>query len=354
MLPSFLEQVRYRQTRGEVAAITEALADQKIGALGKVYTMLAKSVSPSVVHIDTQQAVGPQGDDLAAMFGGRSRRAIGQGSGVVVDGEGYIVTNAHVVSGAEAVSVRLSDGRTHEATIVGTDAKNDLAVVKIDASGLIPAPWGDSDKLEVGEQVWAIGNPFGLDGTITQGIISAKGRQGVNVEELYQDYLQHDAAVNPGNSGGPLVNIVGEIVGINTAIVGPSFQGISFAIPSNLAKATYQRIRDTGGDVVNGYLGVGTLSVDEGMAFQLGLDEPRGAVVRMVAPNSPAERAGIRPGDVIVNWNGQAVHDAQELSRMIAGSEAGSEAKVGIIRNGKPVTLDATLGRRPASRRSQR
>jgi len=347
-LPTYLEQVKYRQTRAEVAAINEALPELKIGSMGKLFTLLARKVSPSVVHIETDREF-MVGGELAALLGPQIRQQQGQASGVIVDEEGYIVTNYHVVANADEIRVRLPDGRTRVAEPIGSDPKNDLAVVKIEADGLIPAPWGNSDKLEVGEMVWALGNPFGLDNTLTFGIVSAKDRRVRNAQSPYQEYLQTDAAVNPGNSGGPLVNMIGEIIGINTAIVGPTYQGISFAIPSTLAKQVYQQIRESG-DVVNGYLGVELRRLTERLAEQLGIEQAEGALVMGVIRGSPAEKAGLEPRDLIIEWNGKKIEDPQELIHYVARTAPGTKGTLKVLRDGKEIELNVTIGRQPTQR----
>ena len=343
--PYYLEQVKYRQTRAEVAAINEALPELKIGSMGKLFTLLARKVSPSVVHIDTERRV-MVGGEMALFLGPHVRQQQGEASGVIVDEEGYIVTNFHVVANADEIRVRLPDGRTRDAELVGSDPKNDLAVIKIEADGLIPAPWGNSDKLEVGEMVWALGNPFGLDNSLTFGIVSAKDRRVRNTNSPYQEYLQTDAAVNPGNSGGPLVNMIGEIIGINTAIVGPYYQGISFAIPSNLAKQVVEKIRESG-DVVNGFLGVEFRRLNARDADRWSAEQREGALVFGVIRGSPAEKAGIEPGDLIVGWNGETIDDPQELIHYVARTAPGTKGKLKIIRDGEEIELEVTVGRQP-------
>jgi serine protease Do len=349
-LPTYVEQLKYRQTKGEVAALSEALPELKVGSLGNLFTLIARKVSPSVVHIETDRQFRTRPDEITAFLDPRIRQQRGQASGVIVDEEGYIVTNFHVIANADEVTVRLPDGRTRSAEVVGSDAKNDLAVIKIEADGLIPAPWGDSDQLEVGAMVWAIGNPFGLDNSVTSGIVSAKDRRGLNADFLYNEYLQTDAAVNPGNSGGPLVNMSGEIVGINTAIVGPTYQGISFAIPSNVARRIYRQIRETG-DVVNGFLGVELSRYNELLAERMGMEYTPGALVGGVSPGSPAEKAGVRPRDLIVAWNGEKIVDAQQLFHLMSRTEPGTKGNLTVIRDGREIEIEVTIGRRPPQAR---
>jgi serine protease Do len=352
-LPFWLENISYHKMRGEIAAIEETFPDQKAGALAKIFTPLAKRASPSVVHIETERRYMLR-DDLAVLFGPQIRQQQGQASGVIVDESGYIVTNYHVVAHATDTQVRTSDGRSFEAELIGSDPKNDLAVLKIDADGkLIPLDWGDSDALDVGEMVWAIGNPFGLDNTLTYGIVSAKDRRGLNAESRYQEFLQTDAAVNPGNSGGPLVNMGGQIVGINTAIVGPTYSGISFAIPSNAAKRIYQQIREHG-EVINGHIGVNLLPLmNEEIAERLGLESAEGALVRKVVPDSPAARGGLMDLDFVVEYNGKKIHDSQELAYEIARTQPGEKVTLKVLRGGEERTLQITVGRQTATARRQ-
>jgi serine protease Do len=352
-LPFWLENISYHKMRGEIAAIEETFPDQKAGALAKIFTPLAKRASPSVVHIETERRYILR-NELAVLYGPQIRQQQGQASGVIVDEAGYIVTNYHVVANATDIQVRTSDDRSYTAELIGSDPKNDLAVLKIEADGkLIPLDWGDSDALDVGEMVWAIGNPFGLDNTLTYGIVSAKDRRGLNAESRYQEFLQTDAAVNPGNSGGPLVNMGGQIVGINTAIVGPTYSGISFAIPSNAAKRIYQQIREHG-EVISGYIGVNLLPVmNDEIAEKLGLDSIQGALVRRVVPDSPAARGGLVDLDFVVKYNGKTIHDSQELAYEIARTQPGEKVMIKIIRGGKERTLQVTVERQTATTRRQ-
>jgi serine protease Do len=240
--------------------------------------------------------------------------------------------------------------------IVGADPEADLAVLKIEVSGLVAAPWGDSDALEVGDQVLAVGNPYRLDRTVTAGIISAKGRPGVVGPLLHQEFLQTDAAVNPGNSGGPLVNMDGEVVGINTAIVGHSYRGISFAIPSSVAKKAYESLRTTGKVEPRGWLGVAMDEVDPRRAARLGLDRVLdhlyGVEVVGVVFESPAHAAGLQPGDVILKWNGQEIHSPPELSAAVVRTEVGTEVPVEVFREGRVSEVRIKVGSRtlPLSR----
>lgn len=348
--PSFLERIEYARVHGRERAEADIargqLTDGQITDLSRMSGQIAKLVGPSVVHIDTVRIVnGHRGnDEWSRLFGGPSQfQSEGQGSGVIVDPQGYIVTNNHVIESAQKIEVQLSDGRKKIAEVIGSDPLTDIAVIKIDADNLIAAQWGDSAKLDVGALVWAIGNPFGLDRSVTFGIISAKGRPGANP---FQNYLQTDAAVNPGNSGGPLVNIEGKIVGINTAIVGPSYQGVSFSIPSDEARAVYEKIK-MDGKVARGWLGVAPEPLTPALAKQLQLNELKGFVVHEVVPNSPAQQAGIRVRDVIVNWNGQPIDAPAMLSPIVAATKIGSTAKATVIRDGKPIELNIEVQERP-------
>lgn len=311
----YVYQIRYNELQAGVDVATGTLGSLKprLNDLELASRLIAQRVEPSVVSIFRPGELGRDG----------------QGSGVVVDADGYIVTNYHVVSGAESIQVQLSDGRRVPASVVGADGMTDLAVLKVDAPNLIAADWGDSDELQVGDLVWALGSPYGLDHSLTFGIVSAKARRSGSrfTRSPYQEYLQTDAAVNPGNSGGPLVNIEGQIVGINAAIFGSSYQGISFAIPSALAHEKYDQLR-TKGWIERAWLGIMPREVPDELRERLGLNFGKGVYVGGIQPDGPADRAGIRAGDVILMWNDQEATDPTLLSRAIAGTEIGSTAKV--------------------------
>jgi len=347
-LPVLLERIEYSRTRGEVQAIKEALPGMDLKALSKSFALVYRKIKPSVVHIDTRRLAETRDRfGLGAMFGNGAAVEEGEGSGVIVDPAGYLVTSYHVVENASKITVKLDDGRSFPATVIGRDPAVDLAVLKINATGLTAADWGDSDKLEVGEMVWAIGSPYGLDQTITGGIISAKGRRELG-SSVFQEFLQTDVALNPGNSGGPLVDVNGDIVGINSAIFGRAYQGISFAIPSNLAREAYETLRE--GEIVRGDIGVSLVPLTPRIAHQVELpdDVTAGAVVWYVRPGSPAQAAGVRPGDVIVQWNGQAVKGDGELQALIARAPIGSKASVVLYRDGQEMTVETTVTpRRP-------
>jgi serine protease Do len=321
-------------------------------------TGLVRELKPSVVNISTTKLVrGPMddffrgrdfpdffGDDFFRRFFGDQRprefRQKSLGSGFIIDKDGYILTNNHVVEKAEQIKVKLSDGKEYDAKVIGTDPKTDLALIKIRAPGDLPvARLGDSDRLEVGEWVVAIGNPFGLEQTVTTGIISAKGR--VIGAGPYDDFLQTDASINPGNSGGPLFDLKGEVVGINTAIVAGG-QGIGFAIPVNMAKALLPQLKK--GRVVYGYLGVYIQDVTPELATSFGLKEPKGVLVSDVIPDSPARQAGVTKGDVILEYDGKQVEDKGQLTKMVGRTPVGRKVKLVVLRKKEQKTLLVTIG----------
>ncbi len=279
----------------------------------------------------------------------RERRERSLGSGVIVSEKGIVLTNNHVVEHAEEIVVTLADKREFKAKILGTDPKTDVAVIQLEGKveGLRPIPFGDSRKLRLAELVLAIGNPFGLDHTVTMGIVSAKGRANVGIAD-YEDFIQTDAAINPGNSGGALINLKGELVGLNTAIISNTggYQGIGFAIPSNMAKAVMESLIEKG-KVVRGWLGVTIQDVNDKLAAALGLKEVRGVLVSDVLKGSPAEKAGLKRGDVILEVNGEVMDSSGELRNRIATLGAGTKAKLTILRKGERETLTVTLGEMP-------
>ena len=324
--------------------------------LDEEYTKVADAVVPSVVSITTTKTVSRRMpvDPLELFFGRRfsddnsaQQKVTSLGSGVIVSKEGHIVTNNHVLNGTDDVTVQLSDGRQSKAKIVGTDGQIDLAVLKIDLENLTPLPIGDSDKVRVGQIVMAIGNPFGLDESVSQGIISAKDRRAMNDSQL--EFFQTDTAINPGNSGGPLVNIRGEVIGINTAIYSESGgnQGIGFAIPSNVVRAAMNSIISKG-RVIRGYLGVGIQPVTTDIAEQFKLATAQGALVTDVTPGSPAEKAGIIRGDVIRKINGYEVKDTITLVNRIAEADIGSNLTIDLVRDGETKTVNAQVVEQPA------
>jgi len=313
------------------------------------WVALVSQLKPAVVNVSTKRA---QQDDQGAVdpffqkfFGRpphRSMRSLG--SGFVINTDGHLITNNHVVDGATEVRVKLSDGRELPAQVVGRDPRTDLALLKVEATGLTAIPLGDSSALAVGEPVMAIGNPFGLEQTVTTGIVSATGR--VIGEGPYDDFIQTDASINPGNSGGPLINARGQVVGINTAILSQTggSVGIGFAIPVNLAKPVVTQLAN-GGHVVRGWLGVGIQPVTEELAKGFKLQGAEGALVTSVREGSPAASAGLKSGDVIVEYDGRKVARASELPRAVAETPVGKHVTLKVVRDGAPLTLTATVAR---------
>ena len=328
------------------------------------FAELAEKVKPAVVNIGTTKVVrgGTRspfgggapfdryfGDEFFdRFFGDAPRREFKQqslGSGFIISSDGYIFTNNHVVEHADKIIVKLSDGREYEAKIIGKDAKTDIALIKIKPNENLPvAEIGDSDKLRVGDWVLAIGNPFGLEQTVTAGIVSAKGR--VIGAGPYDNFIQTDASINPGNSGGPLYNLKGEMVGINTAIYSRTGGniGIGFAIPANMAKNVINQLKEHG-KVVRGWLGVMIQPVTPELAAQFKLDRPIGALVGEVSPGSPAEKAGIKPGDVIVEFNGKEISQMSMLPNLVAETTVGSRAEITLYRKGAVKKLPVTIAK---------
>jgi serine protease Do len=275
----------------------------------------------------------------------RMPRVQGAGSGVIISQDGYVLTNNHVIEGAKEVTVTLADRKEYKARIVGRDPKTDLAVLKIEASGSFPAAsLGDSDQLQVGDWVVAIGNPFGLNNTVTSGIVSAKGR--VIGAGPYDNFIQTDASINPGNSGGPLFNMNGEVVGINTAIIAQG-QGIGFAIPVNTVKPLVPQL-ETKGEVTRGYIGVSIQSITPALEKAMQLQGPKGALVADITANGPAAQAGLQRGDVIVAFNGKEVADSHELPALVAATPVGQQATVTVIRNGAKLALPVKVAQLPS------
>src|SRR5438309_6367617 len=299
---------------------------------------LARALKPAVVNISTKH-VDSGTQSLEQFFGGRPRRTVRSlGSGFVVNPAGFIVTNNHVVDGATEIKVTLADGRELPGRLLGRDPRTDIALLKVEATGLPVIPLGDSARLQVGEPVMAIGNPFGLEQTVTTGLVSATGR--VIGEGPYDDFIQTDASINPGNSGGPLINAQGQAVGINAAIVSQSggSVGIGFAIPVNLAKPVLTQLAASG-HVVRGYLGVTIQRVTSDLAKSFGLPGAHGALVASVAEGGPAKAAGLRPGDVIVEYDGRRLERSDELPRLVAETPLGREVPLTVARDGKTLTL---------------
>ncbi len=365
-----------------------ALVDGGVETLrqtGKAFTAVARAVSPSVVNIQVEKKVtGPAIGQLQIPFGGGEfpfnddffkrffgdafpglpemrkqpnlpempQKSVGQGSGFVFQSKDslladktYIMTNNHVVEGAEKIRVKFQNGREFEAKITGTDPQSDVAVIEIKAGGLKPLPLGDSSKLEVGEWVVAIGNPFGLSHTLTVGVVSAKGRTALGIND-YEDFIQTDAAINPGNSGGPLVNLDGKAIGMNTAIFSRTggYMGVGFAIPINLAKNIAQQLIEHG-EVTRGFLGVIIQQLTPDLARAFGIEETRGILVSQVNEDTPAEKAGLKVGDVIIAYRGKPVTDVGDFRNQVSLTPPGSTETLTILRDGKRMTLDVTIGK---------
>ena len=269
------------------------------------------------------------------------------GSGVIVSEDGYIVTNNHVIEKAQEIKVLLLNKKDYKAKLIGADPKTDIAVIKIDAKGLPALPWGDSNKLKVGEIVFAIGNPFGLNQTVTMGVISAVGRANVGIAD-YEDFIQTDAAINPGNSGGALINPRGELIGINTAILSRTggYQGIGFAVPSSMARQVMDSLVKYN-KVVRGWLGVSIQEVTSELAEEFGVKDLKGALVSGVMKGSPAEKAGIKQGDVILQYNGKVVEDTGHLRNMVSQTPIGATVKARVFRQKKELELDVVIAELP-------
>ena len=343
----------------QVQPVYQAAALSSSGAALPDFRSIARDNRAAIVSINTvgRREAGDEGvpEELREFFRrfGQSpqapRPSQGLGSGFIIDTEGTILTNAHVVRGADTITVTLADRRQISAEVVGSDDRTDVAVLKIEADDLQAVRLGDSERMEVGDWVLAIGSPFGLDYTATQGIVSATGRSLPN--EVYVPFIQTDAAVNPGNSGGPLFNAQGEVIGVNSQILSRSggYIGLSFAIPIRTAMQIAQQLKSKG-FVERGWLGVLIQPVTRELAENFDLDRPVGALVAQVTPDSPAEAAGIEVGDVILGFEGQNVEESQQLPAMVAATAPGSEVKLQILRNGKRRTLDLTIGTLPEER----
>lgn len=363
------------------AAPTTGPAPTTPHATSNGFAPVAKSVTPAVVNITASSRgdkreradsssefdqwrdrmeeffgspFGPQGPKGPGIprgprgpRGPGERRAEGMGSGIIVSADGYILTNNHVVAGAQELTVTLPDKREFTATLVGTDPKTDLAVIKVNAQQLPTVTWGDSSALEVGEYVLAVGNPFGLNSTVTLGIVSALGRGHMGITQ-YEEFIQTDAAINPGNSGGALVNTSGQLVGINTAIFSQSGgnEGVGFAVPTSMAKPIYESLVKTG-KVVRGYLGIGIQDLSKDLAQSFGVNNTKGAVVSEVKDDSPADRAGLKAGDVIVRYQTTPIEDATGLQRQVTKTPIGTAATIRVWRDGHEKDLTVTIGEQP-------
>jgi serine protease Do len=330
---------------------------KQIEETSRAFSEIVKAVSPAVVNISTTKIMSRQPGPFDEFFDffspfpdGRTRKWKEQslGSGVIVSSDGYIVTNNHVIERADEIKVILIDRKSFKARVVGVDPKTDVAVIKIDARDLPVVPWGDSDKLQVGEFVLAIGNPFGLSHTVTMGIISAVGRADVGIAD-YEDFIQTDAAINPGNSGGPLVNIQGEIVGINTAIFSRTggYQGIGFAVPSNMVRQVIEQLKK-GTKVTRGWIGVSIQELTPELSQKFGLKATEGVLVSDVLRGGPAAKAGIQRGDIILELDGKKVKDVGTLRNTIAQSRVGSQVNAKVLRGETVMTIPVTIAELPS------
>ena len=320
-------------------------------AIDAEYTKLVQSVVPGVVSITSSRTVTQLAPlTIEDLLMGRQRSQLAKstslGSGVIVSKEGHILTNHHVVAGMTEVRVQLTDGRNLPAKLIGSDPVTDIAVLRIDAANIEALPLGESDDLRAGQQIFAVGNPYGLEESVTRGIISAKGRQTASDSSI--EYIQHDAAVNQGNSGGPLLNVRGEIVGINSAIFSRTggWQGISFAIPSNTARRILEGIIKNG-RMVRSYLGVVMQEITPELARNFALADMDGAIIIQITPDSPAARSGLRPGDVVLTVNGRRVKGVTQLRQIIASAEIGQELELGFVRAGAAITVKAKVAEMP-------
>lgn len=330
---------------------------------GRAMAEVTSAVRPAIVNISTTRTVkvggvrDPLMDDpfFKRFFGDnfhqktppKEQKSMGLGSGVIVSSDGYIITNYHVVKDADEIKVLMSDKREFVGKVIGSDPKTEIAVVKIEATGLPTVSWGNSDLLQVGDIVLAVGNPYGLNQTVTMGIVSALGRA-VGIAD-YEDFIQTDAAINPGNSGGALVNAKGELVGINTALYSTTggYQGIGFAIPSNMVKSVMSSLIKTG-KVVRGWLGVSIQEITPELAKQFNLKDEVGALVGDVVENSPAEKAGLKRGDVILEYDGKKIEEPNSLRNMIANTSPGEKHQMKVLRDNKTLTVQLTIGELPA------
>lgn len=328
------------------------------------FSELAKKVMPAVVNISTTQIIKNEsfkqpglpgtGSPIEELFreflerNQRPRKVRSLGSGFVIDPKGFIVTNSHVVAEADKITIHMTDGTEYEAKVIGRDRRADLALIKIDPQKPLPfVQWGDSDKPEIGDWVMAVGNPFGFNSTVTVGIISTRARDILSPDgnSFVDDYIQTDAAINMGNSGGPMFDMDGNVIGVNTAIASPSggSVGIGFAVPANIAKQSIDQLIKYG-KVKHGWIGVRIQEVNKEIAQTLKLPKPMGALIASVSPGGPAEKAGIQAGDVILSFNGKAVQNSNRLPRIVSQNPIGSSVPVEIWRNGKKLTVKITLG----------
>ena len=358
LAPIQQKEVSVSLTESKARAQSAEEGIENLRSQSRAFVHIAKEIMPAVVSINSTRTVSPTGGDgNPRMFGddffGRffdqpqSFAQRGSGSGVIVDQSGYILTNNHVVANADELEVVLEDGRTFKAELIGRDEKSDVAVIKIDAKNITAAELGNSDHLEVGEWVLACGNPFQLSSTVTAGIVSAVGRSDIGLTD-YENFIQTDAAINPGNSGGALVNLDGQVVGVNTAIAtrNGGYQGVGFAIPINMARQIMDSLIKNG-KVVRGWLGVNIQDLNDAMTEYYGLERPQGALVGDTTPGSPAEKAGLSQGDVILEVDGEPVRNVKELRLKIGGMMPGTDTRLTVLRDKSRKTVTVRLGELP-------
>ena len=352
-------------------ALVQAAASKKdieiLDRSAKAFSSVVKDVKPAVVHISVESTVSAANPEMEQFFNHpfferffgpefqhpdsqpRKRQQRGAGSGFIINKDGHILTNNHVVENADKITVTLSDNQQVEAELVGTDPQSDVALIKINVSDPLPTiPLGDSEALEVGEWVIAIGNPFGLSQTVTVGVVSAKGRSRVGINE-YENFIQTDAAINPGNSGGPLLNIHGEVVGINSALYSRTggYMGIGFAIPINMVKSIEDQLQKHG-KVTRGWLGVAIQDINENLAESFGLEKAEGILISETQPGAPADKAGIRQGDVLLSLNEIPLKDVADLRNLVALIIPGTDVTIHLIRESKPLDIEVKIGEQPA------
>ncbi len=354
----------YPQSVAAVGSSSPRLSEAQIEILeaqNRAFASIAEAVTPAVVNVGARKAVRVQESPFASdpffrrFFGdifGVPRQQVQRslGSGVLVSPEGYIVTNNHVIARADEIKVLLADRREFPAELIGTDEATEVAVIKVDAKDLPFIRWGDSTKLKVGDTVMAFGNPFGLNFTVTRGIVSAVGRAGLGIAQ-YGDFIQTDAAINVGNSGGALVNVRGELVGINTAIYSPNqggFSGVGFAIPSAMARSVYDSLVATG-RVVRGFLGVSVVDLTPTLAKQFNAPSLEGVLVSSISSSAPAAKSNLRRGDVILEINGMPIRSADQWRAVVASTAPETKVRLKILRDGKPAGLPVTVGEQPSS-----
>jgi serine protease Do len=371
------QSVSSSQASSPATSVAAPVALTRSAAPSNGFAEVAKAVTPAVVNISTvtvEKVSGSRGvpdelrDRMEEFFGGpegpfgprgfrgpqrpgpgdpREHRSSGQGSGVIVSPDGYILTNNHVIDGARTVTITLPDKREFRGKIVGADPKTDLAVVKIDGQNLPTVSWGDATQLQVGEYVLAVGNPFGLNSTVTLGIVSALGRGHMGITQ-YEDFIQTDAAINPGNSGGALVNTRGELVGINTAIFSQTggYQGVGFAVPTSMSKPIYESLVKNG-KVVRGFLGVSIQDLTQDLAKSFDIKDAKGALVSDVKDEGPADQAGLKQGDIIRMYQGSPIDDAAALQRQVTKTAVGTKVTIRVIHDGHEKDLSVTIGEQP-------